>query len=65
MAVARHRKSEPIGTVIRRARAGQRVRPQGRAEDGRRIRVAIADDSYLIRNALGEVLGQIETVELG
>jgi DNA-binding NarL/FixJ family response regulator len=64
MVVARHRKSEPIGTVIRRARAGQRARPHGRAEDGRRIRVAIADDSYLIRNALGEVLGQIETVEL-
>jgi DNA-binding NarL/FixJ family response regulator len=64
MAVARHRKSEPIGTVIRRARAAHLARPHGRSETGRPIRVAIADDSYLIRNALGEVLGQIERVEL-
>jgi DNA-binding NarL/FixJ family response regulator len=64
MAVTHQRKSEPIGNVIRRARAGQRARPQGRGEPDRPIRVAVADDSYLIRNALGEVLGQIERVEL-
>src|SRR3954467_1419688 len=51
MAVARNRKSEPIGSVIRRARASQHSRPQ-RRETGQPIRVAIADDSYLIRNAL-------------
>jgi DNA-binding NarL/FixJ family response regulator len=63
MTVARQRKSEPIGTVIRRARASQRTRPERR--DGRDpIRVAVADDSYLIRNALGEVLSQIGSVEL-
>jgi DNA-binding NarL/FixJ family response regulator len=63
MSLARHRKSEPIGSVIRRARASQRTRPQ-RHETGQLIRVAVADDSYLIRNALGEVLGQIDSVEL-
>lgn len=61
--IARNRNSEPIGSVIRRARASQHTRPQ-RRESGQAIRVAIADDSYLIRNALGEVLGQIGTVEL-
>jgi len=63
LAVARNRKSEPIGSVIRRARASQHTRPQ-RRETGQPIRVAIADDSYLVRNALGEVLGQIGSVEL-
>ena len=63
MAVTRHRKSEPIGSVIRRAKAGQGNRPQ-RRDSGQPIRVAVADDSYLIRNALGEVLGQIAGVEL-
>ena len=63
MSVARQRKSEPIGSVIRRARASQHTRPQ-RREAGQPIRVAVADDSYLIRNALGEVLGQMASVEL-
>jgi DNA-binding NarL/FixJ family response regulator len=63
MAVARHQKTEPIGSVIRRARANQ-GQPRGRGAEGRPIRVAVADDSYLIRNALGEVLGQIDSVEL-
>ena len=64
MGIARHNKAEPIGTVIRRARAGQQLRPYGRRDGGDPIRVAVADDSYLIRNALGEVLGQIDGVEL-
>ncbi|HET8785557.1 MAG TPA: response regulator transcription factor [Candidatus Limnocylindrales bacterium] len=63
MSVTRQRKSEPIGTVIRRARASQHTRPQ-RREAGQPVRVAVADDSYLIRNALGEVLGQMASVEL-
>jgi len=36
----------------------------GRSQGGRRIRVAIADDSYLIREALRELLGTDNSVEL-
>jgi DNA-binding NarL/FixJ family response regulator len=59
------RQSDPsIGTLIARARTGaDRSRATSPARD-RPIRVVFADDSYLIREALQEVIAPIEGLEL-
>jgi DNA-binding NarL/FixJ family response regulator len=60
---ARHHHADPsIGTLIARARTGQE-RSTAAQRDGP-IRVLLADDSYLIREALHEVLALIEGVNL-
>jgi DNA-binding NarL/FixJ family response regulator len=59
------RQSDPsIGTLIARARTGaDRSRATSPTRD-RPLRVVFADDSYLIREALQEVLAPIEGVDL-
>ena len=58
------RSSDPsIGTLIARARTSDRARGTGVERDGP-IRVLLADDSYLIREALQEVLGPLDAVDL-
>jgi CheY-like chemotaxis protein len=58
------RPSDPsIGTLIARARTSDRARGTGVERDGP-IRVVLADDSYLIREALQEVLGPLDAVDL-
>ncbi|MFL5726130.1 MAG: response regulator [Chloroflexota bacterium] len=59
------RPSDPsIGTLIARARGARNAsRAAGQDRDGP-IRVLFADDSYLIREALQEVLAPVEGVEL-
>jgi len=52
-----------IGTLIARARTSDRARGAGVERDGP-IRVVLADDSYLIREALQEVLGPLDAVDL-
>ena len=64
MAVARNQRANSIRTVIRRAKASQGLAREAVAKRGRPIRVAVADDSYLIREALGEVLAPAENLEL-
>jgi DNA-binding NarL/FixJ family response regulator len=64
MYVFRDRRSSTIRTVIRHAKAGQGVAPEPGARSGRPIRLVIADDSYLIREALGELLGSADGVEI-
>ncbi len=61
MAVARDQRATSIRSVIRRAKESQGFAREPAAR-GRPIRVAIADDSYLIREALGEVLAPAENV---
>jgi DNA-binding NarL/FixJ family response regulator len=63
MAVARNQRATNIRSVIRQAKASQGI-PRQPAGGGRPIRVAIADDSYLIREALGEVLAPAENLEV-
>jgi DNA-binding NarL/FixJ family response regulator len=59
-----HQSDPSIGTIIARARTGaERSRAAGAERDGP-IRVVFADDSYLIREALQEVLAPIDAVEL-
>jgi DNA-binding NarL/FixJ family response regulator len=56
--------SDPsIGTLIARARTADRARSSDTARSGP-IRVLFADDSYLIREALQEVLAPVEAVDL-
>jgi DNA-binding NarL/FixJ family response regulator len=64
MTVARNTGANSIKTVIRRAKSSQGLvrEPVGRL--ARPIRVALADDSYLIREALSEVLAPAEGVEV-
>jgi DNA-binding NarL/FixJ family response regulator len=62
MTVARSQRESSIRTVIRRARASQGLAREPVAN--RPLRVAIADDSYLIREALGEVLSGADNLEL-
>jgi DNA-binding NarL/FixJ family response regulator len=58
------RASDPsIGTLIARARTADRTRSEGADRDGP-IRVVLADDSYLIREALNEVLAPLDAVDL-
>ena len=58
------RPSDPsIGTLIARARTADRSKGAGADRDGP-IRVVLADDSYLIREALHEVLTPLDAVEL-
>src|SRR6476661_7041107 len=58
------RSSDPsIGTLIARARTSDRARGTGVDRD-RPIRGLLADDSYLIREALQEVLGPLDAVDL-
>jgi DNA-binding NarL/FixJ family response regulator len=59
-----HSPDPSIGTLIARARTGAgRSRAAEPDRDGP-IRVALADDSYLIREALHEVLSPVDAVEL-
>jgi DNA-binding NarL/FixJ family response regulator len=53
-----------IGTVIARARTAQRYRSSGHPERSTPIRVSLADDSFLMREALQEVLAPVEAVDL-
>jgi DNA-binding NarL/FixJ family response regulator len=53
-----------ISAVLKRAKAVQRVAPSARAIPAKPIRVAIADDSYLMREALAGVVDRIDDVEL-
>jgi len=64
MTIARNRRSNRISTAIRRARAANRARRDVRPSPATPIRVSIADDSYLIRQALAEVLAPIQEVDL-
>jgi DNA-binding NarL/FixJ family response regulator len=52
-----------IGTLIARARTADRARGAATDRD-RPIRVVLADDSYLMREALHEVLAPMDAVEL-
>jgi DNA-binding NarL/FixJ family response regulator len=53
-----------IGRIIARARTNGSRAPDARAERDGPIRVVFADDSYLIREALHEVLAPVEGVDL-
>jgi DNA-binding NarL/FixJ family response regulator len=53
-----------VRAVLKRARVGPGSRPGPRPDAALPVRVAIADDSYLIREALAGVLDHIEGVEL-
>lgn len=53
-----------IGRIIARARTGASRSPGARPERDGPIRVVFADDSYLIREALHEVLAPVDGVEL-
>jgi DNA-binding NarL/FixJ family response regulator len=64
MTVARNTGASNIRTVIRRAKASQGLGHEPVGKPARPIRVAIADDSYLIREALGEVLGPAESIDV-
>jgi DNA-binding NarL/FixJ family response regulator len=64
MTVSCHRKSQPsVGTLIARARTNA-SRREAQAPRDRPIRVVLADDSFLIREALSEVLETVDSVEL-
>jgi DNA-binding NarL/FixJ family response regulator len=53
-----------VRAALKRARAGPPSRPGFRTDLATPVRVAIADDAYLIREALAGVLSHIEGVEL-
>ena len=53
-----------VSAVLKRAKAVQRATPAGVAPPSTPIRVAIADDSYLVREALAGVVSRTEGVEL-
>jgi DNA-binding NarL/FixJ family response regulator len=64
MTVSVHHPGDPsIGTLIARARTNAERAPI-RPTPGAPIRVVIADDSYLIREALREVLARLDAVEV-
>ena len=64
MTVAIHQPANPsIGTLIVRARTKVERSPIRRAP-GTPIRVLVADDSYLIREAMREVLGGLDQIKL-
>ena len=60
----RDRRSSTIRKVIRHAKASQAIGRGPGAHGGDSIRVAIADDSYLIREALAELIGSADGVEI-
>jgi DNA-binding NarL/FixJ family response regulator len=60
----RDRRSSTIRKVIRHAKASQAIGRGPGAQGGDSIRVAIADDSYLIREALAELIGSADGVEI-
>jgi DNA-binding NarL/FixJ family response regulator len=64
MAIARNQRANSIRTVIRRAKASQGLARETVGKRSRPLRLAIADDSYLIREALGEVLAPAEGLEI-
>ena len=53
-----------VRAALKRARAGPPSRPGPREDLGLPVRVAIADDAYLIREALAGVLAGMEGIEL-
>jgi DNA-binding NarL/FixJ family response regulator len=61
--VVQHRPRR-ISAVLKRAKAVQRAMPPQLTPPGKPIRVAIADDSYLVREALAGVVNRIDDVEL-
>jgi DNA-binding NarL/FixJ family response regulator len=63
MVVTAQRPQPSIGTVVARVRAPQRAGRPRTERDGP-IRVVFADDSYLIREALHEVLTPVESLDL-
>ncbi len=64
MAVASQHSSSPsIGTLIARARTNGDV-AASRPAPGTAIRVVLADDSYLMREALQEILAPMDAIEL-
>jgi DNA-binding NarL/FixJ family response regulator len=64
----RHRPNRSISTAIARARAGQRAAAQQGSipatDPAKPIRILIADDSFLIREALTELLTPMTTMKL-
>src|SRR5262249_7686763 len=64
----RHRPNRSISTAIARARAGQRAAAQQAAapttDPQKPIRVVVADDSFLIREALTELLTPMASMDL-
>ena len=65
MISTRPQRGDPsIGRIIARARTNGSRSPSARPERDGPIRVVFADDSYLIREALHEVLAPVEGVEL-
>jgi len=64
MTATGHQPASPsIGTLIARARTNA-DRAATRQTPGRPIKVLVADDSYLIREAMREVLGGLDPVQL-
>jgi DNA-binding NarL/FixJ family response regulator len=53
-----------VRAALKRARAGPSSRPGPRADVATPVRVAIADDAYLIREALAGVLSHMEGIDL-
>ena len=65
MISTRPQRGDPsIGRIIARARTNGSRAPDARADRDSPIRVVFADDSYLIREALHEVLAPVEGVDL-
>ena len=65
MISTRPQRGDPsIGRIIARARTGTSRSPGTRPDRDGPIRVVFADDSYLIREALHEVLAPVDGVEL-
>jgi DNA-binding NarL/FixJ family response regulator len=65
MVVTSHRTTSPsIGTLIARARTSSDYGPMGRSSVDHPIRVVLADDSYLMREGLNEVLAPLDAIEL-
>jgi DNA-binding NarL/FixJ family response regulator len=59
-----HRDQTRISTVLARAKANARLATSPRPAPGSPLRVAIADDSYLVREALAAVIGRIDGTQL-
>ncbi len=65
MVVSSHHATSPsIGTLIARARTTSDYAPVGRTAVDHPIRVAVADDSYLMREGLNEVLAPLDAIDL-
>ena len=63
MTINVHQSNPSIGTLIARARTNAE-RSSARRAPGTPIRVVVADDSYLIREAMREVLARLDAIEV-